>query len=276
MKTKIFFFSIILIFLFGCNEKKSKIEIIPNYDVVYLPASMVSETAVPKDSSFTQELIETFKQIVKAVKIEQKGNKTIVQSFPLGYRFYIDKSGNIVKIKTLSNFKGIGPKLGEQIKEGIKNILIPKLEQFKFVPANLFGKNVKSRYDIKLVILNLSNGISVQAGSQLGHFGEKNIDNDFFVAVEQMPSPIGGVAGIQKRIAYPEIARKAGIQGRVFVKAFIDEKGNVVKTEIIRGIGGGCDQAAQEAIKQTKFEPGRQQGKAVKVQVSIPILFKLG
>jgi len=97
----------------------------------------------------------------------------------------------------------------------------------------------------------------------------------FFVAVEEMPEPIGGIQGIQQRIVYPEIARRAGVQGRVFVKAYVDELGNVWKTELIKGIGAGCDEAALAAVKETKFKPGKQRGKPVKVQVSIPILFKI-
>ena len=97
----------------------------------------------------------------------------------------------------------------------------------------------------------------------------------FFVAVEQQPEPIGGLEAIQKRIVYPEIAKRAGVQGRVFVKAFVDENGNVVKVELLKGIGAGCDEAAMEAVKNTKFSPGKQRGKPVKVQVSIPIVFKL-
>jgi len=97
----------------------------------------------------------------------------------------------------------------------------------------------------------------------------------FFVAVEEMPEPVGGIAKIQSNIVYPEIAKRAGVQGRVFVKAFVDENGNVQKVELIKGIGAGCDEAAMEAVKKTKFKPGKQRGKPVRVQVSIPILFKL-
>lgn len=104
---------------------------------------------------------------------------------------------------------------------------------------------------------------------------EEDAEPVFFVAVEQQPEPIGGLEGIQKRIVYPEIAKRAGVQGRVFVKAFVDENGNVVKVELLKGIGAGCDEAAMEAVKNTKFTPGRQRGKPVKVQVSIPIVFRL-
>ncbi|GAB4142255.1 MAG: energy transducer TonB [Ignavibacteriales bacterium] len=97
----------------------------------------------------------------------------------------------------------------------------------------------------------------------------------FFVAVEEMPEPIGGIGAIQEKIVYPEIAKRAGVQGRVFVKAFVNEAGDVNRVELIRGIGAGCDEAAMEAVKQTKFKPGKQRGKPVKVQVTVPVLFKL-
>ena len=104
---------------------------------------------------------------------------------------------------------------------------------------------------------------------------EEEEEPAFFVAVEQMPEPIGGIAGIQKKIVYPEIAKRAGVQGRVFVKAYVDEQGNVRKVELIKGIGAGCDEAAMKAVEETKFKPGKQRGKAVRVQVTVPVLFKL-
>jgi len=104
---------------------------------------------------------------------------------------------------------------------------------------------------------------------------EDDIPVEFFVAVEEMPEPIGGIAGIQKNIIYPEIAKRAGVQGRVYVKAFVDENGTVKKAEVLKGIGAGCDEAAIAAVMKTRFKPGKQRGKPVRVQVSIPILFKL-
>lgn len=96
----------------------------------------------------------------------------------------------------------------------------------------------------------------------------------YFVAVEEMPQPIGGLQGIQQMIEYPEIAKRAGIEGKVFVKAFINETGDVTSAEIVKGIGGGCDEAAMDAILKTKFTPGKQRDKPIKVQVTIPIVFK--
>lgn len=107
--------------------------------------------------------------------------------------------------------------------------------------------------------------------------GNRNgdVEPQFFVVVEEMPEPIGGIEAIQKNIKYPEIARRAGIEGTVFVLAYLDERGNVVKTEITKGLPGGLNEAAMDAVKLTKFIPGKQRGKAVKVKVVIPIKFVL-
>ncbi len=105
---------------------------------------------------------------------------------------------------------------------------------------------------------------------------ERKIEEEspYFVAVEEMPEPIGGLSSIQSKIVYPEIARRAGIDGKVFVLAFVDESGNVTNAEVVKGIGSGCDEAALDAVLQTKFKPGIQRGKPVKVKITIPIVFK--
>ncbi|WP_168026805.1 TonB family protein [Ignavibacterium album] len=97
----------------------------------------------------------------------------------------------------------------------------------------------------------------------------------FFVAVEEPPQPIGGLAGIQQKIVYPLAAKNLGIEGKVLIQAIIDENGNVVKAKVIKGIGSGCDEAALAAVKSSKFIPGKQRGKNVRVQITIPIVFKL-
>ena len=92
---------------------------------------------------------------------------------------------------------------------------------------------------------------------------------------EEMPSPVGGLAGIYKNVKYPEIAQKAGIQGKVYLLAFVNENGIVEDVKVIKGIGGGCDEAAAAAVKKTKFSPGKNKGKPVKVKFSLAIKFKL-
>ncbi len=104
---------------------------------------------------------------------------------------------------------------------------------------------------------------------------QEDDEEDFFVVVENMPELIGGLAGLQKQVRYPEMARKAGIEGRVIIQFIVNEDGNVEDPRVVRGIGGGCDEEAMRAVKKAQFQPGRQRGKPVRVQYSLPIVFKL-
>lgn len=100
-------------------------------------------------------------------------------------------------------------------------------------------------------------------------------EEDFFIVVEQMPEPIGGIAAVQKLVKYPEMARRAGIEGRVTIQFVVSETGEIENPVVMRGIGGGCDEAALEAVKKAKFTPGMQRGRPVRVQFSLPIQFRL-
>ena len=104
---------------------------------------------------------------------------------------------------------------------------------------------------------------------------EEEDEPEIFVIVEQMPEPIGGIAAIQADVKYPEIARKAGVEGRVFLQFVVNEQGNVEDVVVSRGIGAGCDEEAVRAVSEAKFTPGEQRGKPVKVRMSLPITFKL-
>lgn len=98
---------------------------------------------------------------------------------------------------------------------------------------------------------------------------------DYFVVVEEMPELIGGLASIQNEIVYPEEARQAGIQGRVYIQFIVNEQGKVENPRVIRGIGGGADEVALEAVKKAEFNPGYQRGEPVAVQYSLPVVFML-
>lgn len=104
---------------------------------------------------------------------------------------------------------------------------------------------------------------------------EEEEEPEIFVVVERMPELIGGLAQLQSKIVYPEIARLAGIEGRVMVQFVIDEQGRVHDPVVLRGIGGGCDEAAIEAVKRARFTPGMQRGAPVKVRYTLPVTFRL-
>lgn len=96
---------------------------------------------------------------------------------------------------------------------------------------------------------------------------EKNLD--------KTPEPVGGISALANNIVYPEAAKLDGVEGKVFVKATIDEEGKVTKCEIKKSVSKECDEAAINAIQLTKFTPGVMDGKKVVAEVTIPIMFKL-
>jgi protein TonB len=100
-------------------------------------------------------------------------------------------------------------------------------------------------------------------------------DEDYLAFAEEMPSPIGGMPAIIKLISYPTIAKNANVEGKVFVLAYINEKGGVDDVKVLKGIGGGCDEAAIDAVKKSKFTPGKNGGVNVKVKLSLTITFKI-
>lgn len=99
--------------------------------------------------------------------------------------------------------------------------------------------------------------------------------DSIYVEADKMPEPVGGMSAIMKLVVYPEEAMKKGLEGMVVVSGVIDEKGNVIKTKVEKGIGSGCDEAALKALTSTKWIPGEVKGKKVKVKVALPVMFKL-
>jgi protein TonB len=100
-------------------------------------------------------------------------------------------------------------------------------------------------------------------------------DEPFIPFAEEMPEPIGGLKDIQEKVKYTEIAIRSKIEGTVYIEAKIDKDGNVIDAVVKKGIGGGLDESALNAVKLTKFYPGKQRGKAVGVKMIIPIKFVL-
>jgi len=92
-----------------------------------------------------------------------------------------------------------------------------------------------------------------------------------FIPYDDPPQPLSDI-----RPVYPEIAQEAGIEGTVVVQVFIDKKGRVQDTVILKGIPNtGLDEAAISAIRKTRFRPAKQRERPVGVWISIPVNFRL-
>ena len=295
-------FVLALLILVSCKDNKQGIEILPNDDIQYKTISQVDKGA-ELDSVKTKDTgalendgFKLFDDLATKLNKDitlDSANQPVIYKF--AYELFIDENGDIKKIKELdpSEFKCFVDALGAKVynnygklSEGFLSIC----EKLKFIPAKKNDLPVKFR-------MNLVLGVKLAAGEKIGHEINLNLHmpkfssfdfnlhnrkmpkdfnpSSYFVQVQEMPSIIGGIEALQKNIYYPDPLRKAGIEGRVFLKAFINEQGEVVYTEVMKGVNEGLDTVAQNAVMKTKFIPGKQNGKPVKTQVSIPIVFKL-
>lgn len=105
--------------------------------------------------------------------------------------------------------------------------------------------------------------------------------NEIFTSVEQLPEFPGGMAGFSKYLGkalrYPAVASENGVQGRVNVTFVVERDGSLTDIKPIgRTLGSGLEEEAQRVLKNSpKWSPGKQNGRAVRVQYTVPIVFTL-
>ena len=115
---------------------------------------------------------------------------------------------------------------------------------------------------------------------------EEEVTDEVFVIVEDMPRFQGCADDqctqmeimkyIAKNTKYPPIAKENNITGRVFVSFVVDKTGRVTQVKVLRGVDKYLDAEAVRVVQSMpKFKPGKQRGKTVSVQYSVPINFKL-
>lgn len=95
------------------------------------------------------------------------------------------------------------------------------------------------------------------------------------VELDKLPSPEGGIEAIAQKVIYPSEAKDQKVEGKVMVKATISKSGEVISVSVVKGIGFGCDEAACESAKKTKFTSAEKDGKKIEAEIIIPIKFKL-
>jgi len=101
------------------------------------------------------------------------------------------------------------------------------------------------------------------------------IDSAIYRNPAIFPEPVIGYKKFYEKVVYPQAAKDKKLEGTVLIKAIINEFGDVEKTEIIKGIGLGCEEAAEISVSFARFYPGLVHGKPVKVEMIFAIEFKL-
>ncbi len=93
--------------------------------------------------------------------------------------------------------------------------------------------------------------------------------------VDVVPVPEGGRGAILSRLEYPAQARANGTEGYVVVGMAVDRHGRVRNAEVVRGLEDGCNEAALDVLRQTRFVPGQKEGQIVPVKMMILVPFFL-
>lgn len=109
---------------------------------------------------------------------------------------------------------------------------------------------------------------------------EDETETPIFTVVENEPEFPGGMEALYKYLAqnikYPQLARENNITGKVYVTFVVEKDGSIANPKVLRDIGGGCGAEAIRVVKaMPKWNPGKQRGKAVRVQFNLPVNFNL-
>jgi TonB family protein len=111
--------------------------------------------------------------------------------------------------------------------------------------------------------------------------GGSDTTNAVYEVVEIQPSPPGGMAGwnkyLMENLRYPTNAQRKGIEGTVIVAFVVNIDGTTTDIEILRSVGGGCDEEVIRIVKGSpKWTPGMQRGTPVRTRMRLPLRFMLG
>lgn len=217
-----------------------------------------SEYAGEMDKS--PELIVSYSDIIKNIRYPEVQKNKRVQG-RVYVRLYINEKGNIDYSEVMV---GIDSVLNQAALDGLKGI--------KFKPAMLKNNPVKTKVIIP-VDFKLDD---YREGETLINTSKGKRSAVFSEDVDKPAEPEGGITALLQNINYPEKEKKNGIEGRVVVKAEIDEYGYVIIAYPTTNLGiRNFSIAAVDAVKKTKFIPAIRDGKKVKSSLTIPFNFKL-
>jgi TonB family protein len=199
---------------------------------------------------------------------------------PVQLKLFISQQGKVQGIV----FDESITTLAEQAKKQLIVVLRPALAKTKWTAAEKSGRKVNG-----IVTLNFL----MRWQYAVDQFNQKLVTADdilkielieryeIFEIVEDEAKPVGGMEGFYKHlednIQYPEKARKLGVGGVAYVRFIINAAGDVESAQVVEGreLGYGLDEEAVRLIMLSKWEPGKQRGRAVRQRKLLPVRFKI-
>ncbi|WP_184465066.1 M56 family metallopeptidase [Pedobacter sp. AK013] len=148
--------------------------------------------------------------------------------------------------------------------EAFKNKLLPKSDGY-----------------VNLNKINIISYLPKTSETETSSIKSENTDKVYdFVSIEKQPEFPGGITKFYKyigsNIKYPKLAQENNVQGKVFLSFVVEKDGSLTDIQIARGLGSGTDEEAIRVLKESpKWNPGIQNGLAVRVKYNINVNFTL-
>lgn len=187
--------------------------------------------------------------------------------------FVVAEDGAISNAQVI---RGIGGNCDEEALRIIK-------ESPDWLPGKIDGEIVKSRMQVRIVFRN-KNAVdplnSSESATITGSINNsQNRAEDVHMTVDQTANFPGGMGEWMKfvtsNLKYPQQAKKEGIEGAVFITFVVEEDGTITNTQLVRGIGGTCDEEALRVVNLSpKWVPGKKDGRIVKSRMQIRMVFR--
>lgn len=198
------------------------------------------------------------KDISNAVKYPE-GAKEKGISGTVYITFVVNEQGKVVDAKIA---RGVDASLDKEALRVVKQLKT-------WTPGKMNGEAVKVSYTVPIKFaLDRESSVDAKGGDEV------------FSIVEDMPEFPGGDLALRKYIAahvnYPAEAKKDGIQGKVFVIFVVAKDGFTINSRIARGVHPLLNKEVLRVVDNfPKWKPGKQTGKAVNVEFTVPINFVL-
>ncbi len=200
-----------------------------------------------------QQLYQYLGHNIKYPAAAREANKQGVVFFT----FVVEKDGSISGLKLV---RGVSADIDAEAMRVLATMA-------NWLPAEQHGEAVRSRYTLPITF-------------SLNKSPLTKTPNDVYAAVEHAPSYPGGITEFYKflssNIVYPQSARKANIQGKVFLTFIIEKDGAVSNVKVVRGVSAAIDSEAVRVMRTSpNWMPGKQNNVPVRCQYTVPISFNL-
>ena len=164
-----------------------------------------------------------------------------------------------------------------------ENVVRPKMPTIPILSDAIDIVDDDIKVDEEMFSFEDSEDLGVDMNDYGYEVGEESVEDEAipFALVEQKPMFQGGDANafskwVNQHLAYPDIAKENGIQGRVTLQFTVNTDGSVSGVKVLRGVDPSLDKEAVRVVSSSpKWTPGKQRDRPVKVTYTFPVIFQL-